>query len=76
LLLLLAACHALGLREHVAALSGTAQAPGAAPPSLALALLYVAVFLGAVVFAPLLGLAAAIFQLLLHLAASAREKPP
>ncbi|WP_437592771.1 hypothetical protein [Sorangium sp. So ce1000] len=51
-----AACHLLGLREHVSVLSGTPPPAGGGDASLGAA--YALAWFGAVVFAPILAIAA------------------
>ncbi|WP_437727446.1 hypothetical protein [Sorangium sp. So ce861] len=53
-----AACHLLGLREHVSVLSGTAPPGGGADASLGV--VYALAWFGAVVLAPILAIAACV----------------
>jgi hypothetical protein len=74
-----AACHMLGLREHVSVLSGTPPPAGGGDPSLGVA--YALAWFGGVIFAPILALAAGVLavvdQLRSRRAAPARAvRPP
>jgi hypothetical protein len=71
-------CHLLGLREHVSVLSGTPPPAGGGDPLLGVA--YALAWFGAVVFAPILAIAAGVLAALDRLRsrrpAPSRPAPP